>query len=50
MLSKTISFEILMLPDNVIRIAAAVYAIRLASATTRRAFSGLQGWTCKPIR
>jgi hypothetical protein len=36
MLSKTISFKILALPDNVIRIAAAVYTIRLASATTQR--------------
>jgi hypothetical protein len=42
MLSKTISVKILM-----IRIASAVYAIPLASATTQRF---LQGWTCKPIR
>jgi len=47
---KTRSLEILMLPDNVIRIAAAVFAILPASATTRNAFSGWQGWTCKPVR
>jgi hypothetical protein len=50
MRSKTSSFDILMLTDNVIRIAAAVYAILLANATTRNAFSGWQGWTCKPVR
>jgi hypothetical protein len=50
MLSKTISVEILTLPDNVIRIAAAVYAIRLAGTTTLNPFPGLQGWTCKPTR
>jgi hypothetical protein len=50
MQSKTVSFETLMLPDNIIRIAAAVYAIRLGNATTRSAFSGLHGWTCKSIR
>jgi hypothetical protein len=36
MLSRTISFEILMLPDNDIRIAAAIYAIRLARNDARR--------------
>jgi len=50
MLSNTISVEILILSDNVIRIAAAVYAIQLADATTLSPFPGLQGWTCKPIR
>jgi len=50
MLSKTISVEILTLPDNIIRIAAAVYAIRLVGATMLSPFPGLQGWTCKPIR
>ena len=38
MLSRTISFEILMLPDNYIRIAAAIYAIRLASNNARHFF------------
>lgn len=42
MLSRTISFEILMLPDNDIRIAGAIYAIRLASNNSRR-FSQIAG-------
>lgn len=42
MLSRTISFEILMLPDNDIRIAAANYAIRLASNDARH-FSRIVG-------
>jgi hypothetical protein len=36
--SKTITFEILMLPHNDIRIAAAVYAIRLANNNAQRFF------------
>jgi len=35
MLLRAISFEILMLPENDIRIAAAIYAIRLASTDAR---------------
>jgi len=49
--AKDLAFPRLnLLSDNVIRIAAAVYAIRLVGATMLSPFPGLQGWTCKPIR
>ncbi len=42
MLLRAISFEILLLPENDIRIAAAIYAIRLAS-NDARLFSQIAG-------
>lgn len=49
MLLRTISFEVFTLPDNDIRIAPAIYAIRLAGNDARR-FFWFAGVDCKRMR